>query len=417
VFDLTDAAAAPSYFRFAANNRRFLAFGLIMTFGSCFGQTHFIGVFGPSIQAEFDLSHASWGTIYMVGTLMSAALLPFTGRWIDRIALRRYALLVCFGLAIACLVAAAAPAAWFLVIVVFLLRQTGQGLASHTAITGMVKYFRHNRGKAIALALQGHPIARAVMPLAAVVAIAEIGWRETYVVCALLAVLIMVPIIAWVLHGRVEDRLFDPQMPKVHAGSARPTIEGDRSLSQLLRDPFFWLVVPGVLAPAVIDTALFFHQLTIADMKGWSPQWVTAGYIPFAAAMVVVSIAMGPLVDRIGAIRLLPTILLPLIVGILVLAFFDDPIWAWVYLAVSGFASGVRATIVPAMWAERCGARHIGAIKSLVTTLSVFGSAFGPPLMGWAMDAGIALDTMIFMTVAYMAVASVGLCFASRLRD
>ena len=152
-------------------------------------------------------------------------------------------------------------------------------------------------------------------------------------------------------------------------------------------------------------------------MKGWSPSWVTAGYIPFALAMVVVSIAMGPLVDRIGAIRLLPTILLPLVVGILVLAFFDDPIWAWVYLAVSGFASGVRATIVPAMWAERCGAQHIGAIKSLVTTLSVFGSAFGPPLMGWAMDAGIALDTMIFMTVAYMAVASVGLCFASRLRD
>ena len=124
---MSDTATAPSYFRFAVNNRRFLAFGLIMTFGSCFGQTHFIGVFGPSIQAEFGLSHASWGTIYMVGTLMSAALLPFTGRWIDRIALRRYALLVCFALALACLVAAFAPSAWFLVIVVFLLRQTGPG--------------------------------------------------------------------------------------------------------------------------------------------------------------------------------------------------------------------------------------------------------------------------------------------------
>jgi MFS family permease len=414
---LTDAVAASSYLRFAGKNRRFLTFGLIMTFGSCFGQTHFIGVFGPSIQAEFGLSHSGWGTIYMVGTLMSAALLPFTGRWIDRLSLRRYAVLVCIGLAVACLVAAAAPAAWFLIVVIFLLRQMGQGLASHTAITGMVKYFRYNRGKAIALALLGHPIARAIMPLGAVVAITAIGWRETYVACALLTAFVMLPLIAWTLYGNIENRLFDPQSKKRESSTSRPIIEGDRSLRQLLRDPFFWLVVPGVMAPAVIDTALFFHQLTIADMKGWSPSWVTAGYISFAVVMVVVSIAMGPLVDRLGAIRLLPTILLPLGVAMLILAWFDHPAWAWVYLAISGFASGVRATIVPAMWAERCGARHIGAIKSLVTTLSVFGSAFGPPLMGWAIDAGIHLDTMIYITLAYMATASVALYLASRLRD
>jgi MFS family permease len=245
--------AATSYVRFATENRRFLAFGLIMTFGSSFGQTHFIGVFGPSIQAEFGLSHASWGTIYMAGTLLSALLLPFTGRWIDRISLRRYAVLVCIGLTIACLAAAAAPAAWFLIIVIFLLRQMGQGLASHTAITGMVKYFRHNRGKAIALALLGHPIARAIMPLGAVVAISAMGWRETYVACAILAALVMLPLIAWLLHGGVENRLFDPQSGKSRSATSRPVIEGDRSLAQLLRDPFFWLVVPGVIAPAVID--------------------------------------------------------------------------------------------------------------------------------------------------------------------
>ena len=414
---MTDSGAATSYVRFAMENRRFLAFGLIMTFGSSFGQTHFIGVFGPSIQAEFGLSHASWGTIYMAGTLLSAALLPFSGRWIDRISLRRYAVLVCIGLTIACLAAAAAPAAWFLIIVIFLLRQMGQGLASHTAITGMVKYFRHNRGKAIALALLGHPVARAIMPLGAVVAITAMGWRETYVACAILAALVMLPLIAWLLHGGVENRLFDPQARKSASTTARAIIEGDRSLAQLLRDPFFWLVVPGVIAPAVIDTALFFHQLTIADMKGWSPSWVTAGYIPFAMVMVVVSVSMGPLVDRIGAIRLLPTILLPLGAAILILAWFDHPGWAWAYLAISGFASGVRATIIPAMWAERCGTRHIGAVKSLASTLSVFGSAFGPPLMGWAIDAGIRLETMIYVTVIYLIVATAALCYAGRLRD
>jgi len=411
---VTDTVAAPGYVRFALENRRFLAFGLLMTFGSCFGQTHFIGVFGPSIEAEFGLSHAAWGTIYMAGTLMSAALLPFTGRWIDRISLRLYAVLVCIGLTVACVVAALAPAAWFLIIVIFLLRQTGQGLASHTAVTGMVKYFRHNRGKAIALALLGHPIARAIMPLAAVVVIVAIGWRETYIICAIFAGLVMLPLVGWLLAGNIETRLFDPETRNADGTKAATPVEADRSLSQLLRDPFFWLVVPGVIAPAVIDTALFFHQLTIAEMKGWSPTWVTAGYIVFAAVMVVVSITLGPLVDRLGAIKLLPTILLPLALGMLTLAWFDHPAWAWGYLAISGFASGLRMTIVPAMWAERCGPRHIGAIKSLATTLSVFGSAFGPPLMGWAMDADIGLDTMIYVTVGYMAVATAMMIYACR---
>jgi hypothetical protein len=67
------------------------------------------------------------------------------------------------------------------------------------------------------------------------------------------------------------------------------------------------------------------------------------------------------------------------------------------------------------MWAERCGTRHIGAIKSLATTLSVFGSAFGPPLMGWAMDASIGLDTMIYATVGYMAAATILMMAACRL--
>ena len=55
---------------------------------------------------------------------------------------------------------------------------------------------------AIALALLGHPIARAVMPLAAVVSIAAIGWRNTYVVCAILAVFVMLPLVGlltWLL--------------------------------------------------------------------------------------------------------------------------------------------------------------------------------------------------------------------------
>ena len=119
-----------NYIRFALTNHRILAFGFLMAFGSSFGQTFFIGIFSPNIEAEFGLSHSEWGMIYMVGTLMSAATLTYTGRWIDQMPLRTYAAIVCGFLAIACLAAAFTSIAWFLIPAIFCLRQAGQGLAT-----------------------------------------------------------------------------------------------------------------------------------------------------------------------------------------------------------------------------------------------------------------------------------------------
>ena len=83
-----------AYVKFAAAHRRLIAFGFLAAFASSFGQTYYIGVFGPAIQSEFGLSHTAWGTIYMLGTLGSAALLPWTGKQIDRLDLRLYTALV-----------------------------------------------------------------------------------------------------------------------------------------------------------------------------------------------------------------------------------------------------------------------------------------------------------------------------------
>ena len=125
-----------SYLGFLRANVRVLVFGFLMAFASTFGQSYFIGIFSPNIEAAFGLSHTEWGSVYMVGTLLSAALLTYTGSWADRLNLRLYALLVCSALTAACLAAAFANSSLLLIFAIFLLRQTGQGLATHTAITG-----------------------------------------------------------------------------------------------------------------------------------------------------------------------------------------------------------------------------------------------------------------------------------------
>ena len=167
------------YRHLIADHRRTLAFGFSMTFASSVGQTFFIGIFGPSLRAEFGLDHTLWSALYMAGTLASAALLPWTGQQIDRLPLKRYSLMVATALVLAAAFMAVVPSVVFIIPAIFLLRQAGQGLASHTGSTAMARHFRADRGKAIALASMGYAVGEAILPLLAGRASAAIGWRAT----------------------------------------------------------------------------------------------------------------------------------------------------------------------------------------------------------------------------------------------
>ncbi|MCH8925021.1 MAG: MFS transporter, partial [Proteobacteria bacterium] len=202
--------SAHGYLRFARANARFLGFGFTMTFASSVGQTFFIGVFGPAVRAEFGLSHTSWSAIYMAGTLLSAAVLSWTGPQIDRLPLKRYTTLVCVALVVAAAFMAQVPSAAWLVLAIFLLRQTGQGLASHVGTTSMARYFDADRGKAVALAALGFAAGESLLPVAAVLGIAVLGWRASYGVAATLLALCLLPAVWWLLRhhdARHRDHL------------------------------------------------------------------------------------------------------------------------------------------------------------------------------------------------------------------
>jgi predicted MFS family arabinose efflux permease len=399
-----------NYVRFAVENRRFLAFGFLAAFSSSFGQTYFVGVFGPDLRAEFGLSHTDWSLVYMAGTLASALVLPWSGRLIDRLDLGVFTVSVLIGLAVACFVAVTAGHVAVLVVAVFLLRQFGQGLMSHTSVTSMVRYFDANRGKAISLGSVGFSAGEAVLPFVAVLAIATVGWRPTYAAAGVVLLVAVVPLALWLLkgHGERHQRHLDAlAAPAFGRAAGRQWTR-----AEVLRDPRFYVLLVAIDAPPLIVTGLFFHHLHLADVKGWTHGWITGNYVVYAVATLATMLVAGRLVDRIGALRLVPLHLLPLGVGLVVVAAFDAPLWASLYLLAMGVTTGLAFTSVVAMWAEMYGVRNIGAIKSLVSATMVFASALGPPFMGVLIDAGVGMDVICLIFAAYVA-AGTGLIWAA----
>ncbi len=402
-----------AYLELAAANRALIAFGFVMAFGSSFGQTFFIGIFGPEIQREFGLSHTAWGTIYMLGTLASAALLPWSGKQIDRLHLRDYALMVCFLLVAACLVTSLVAGALSLTLAIFLLRQSGQGLMSHVALTSMVRYFDAHRGRAIAVATLGFAAGEALLPFVAVLAIGWIGWRWSYASIALIVAVVLVPGVMRLLKGHDARHRAHLERLAEHAARGEP-VRRSWSRAEVLRDSRFYLLLPGILAPPMVLTAMFFHQLNLADAKGWTHAWITASYVIYAVTTVVTSLSVGPLIDRVGALRLVPVMLSPLTLALLVVAVFDSAFSAWPYLALAGLNTGFAHTAVSAMWAEVYGVGNLGAIKALVTALGVFASALGPVTMGALMDLGMPIERVCLLFAGYTVVGALLITLAIR---
>ena len=76
------------------------------------------------------------------------------------------------------------------------------------------------------------------------------------------------------------------------------------------------------------------------------------------------------------------------------------------YFVLAGINVGISHTAVSAMWAELYGVMHLGAIKSLASSISVFGSALGPVIAGVLMDNGVGIGLVCLLFAGYAAVGA-----------
>ena len=380
--------------KFFTEHGRLLSFGFFITLASSFGQTFFISIFGPEIQKEFGLSHTIWGTIYLIGTLMSASVLTFSGTLIDYFKLKNFTSVVLLLLAFACIFISFVNSVFVLVIAIFFLRQSGQGLTSHISVTTMARCFEKKRGTAVALASMGMAAGETILPVIAVILISLIGWRWTYFSSFFVVILFFLPLSLYLLRGHEQKYKF---IQKEYSSSVKKSL----TRNEVIKDFKFYLLLPALLAPGIIMTALFFHHLNIADNKEWSHIWITSNYFIYALSTVIMSLIVGLLVDRFKAIRLYEFSLIPLIFGLICLSLTNNELILIPYMILVGFGSSFGYTIPPVLIAELYGIKYIGSIKSLIAALTVFGSSIGPVIFGGLMDLGFKIESIMIYFALY----------------
>lgn len=392
---------------FLKSNFRWIAGGFALTYFSSFGQTYFISASVSEWQALFDLSHGEFGRLYMFATLASAVCLPFLGRIVDFVPAHRMILLVVPVLAGATLMAGYASSVLVLVLAIFLLRLFGQGMMTHIALTSTGRWFSAERGRAVSLVVLGHQGGEASIPLAFSVIAIGFGYQAGWFAGAFVLLAVGLPFAFWAYRK--------PREPHAKIASHDSAVRQVRSWTrkEVLRDPVFWILLTGVLAPPFIGTTIFYHQNYMTTLNDWPPQLFALSLLVLSLTTVGCALLTGALIDRHGSVVILPYFLVPLALACFALAFSGPPLSLFIVMVLLGISYGFSSTLFGALWPEVYGTAHLGSVRSITVSAAVFATAAGPGATGTLIDQGVELPTQMVYIGFYCLLAAGAMTVAS----
>jgi MFS family permease len=393
---------------FLRDNARWLAGGFLLTLFSCFGQTFYIGLSGNALRATFHLSGGAFGGLYMLATMASALSLPWLGRTLDLMPGWKVIRFTMPAFAVGCVLITIAPNVAVLTLALFLMRLFGQGMMSETAYTEIGRWFVANRGRAMAIIVSGQQAGLALLPaLVVLIDRASGSWRSAWLASAALIALAGIPAIIALM--KVE------RVPRSHEAKARgQTTARDWTRSEVIRDPVLYLLLFGILAPPFISTVVFFNEDYLVALRGYDPLAFAASFPLLSVTTVVFSLACGHLIDRLGALRLLPFFLLPLALAAATLGLIT-PLWGvYLFMFLFGISSGFASTLLGALWPEVYGLANLGGIRAIIVSAIVLSTALGPGLSGALIDSGVTIPRQMLWLSGWCVAACFVLSFASQ---
>ena len=389
------------FINFIFTQSRFLFFGLFTAFFASYGQTFFISIFNFQIRETLNFSNAEFGLLYSLATILSACVLVWFGKLIDIIDLGLYTFIISIGLAVSCLAMSLLeymPSMLFLII--FGLRFFGQGAMSHTSQTSMARYYEESRGKAISFGSFGQPLGEMFFPLMIVFVIQIFGWESAWLYAGLSLIIIYVPLYLFLLknHQNRHKQFLEKQKNKEKMNNWKRR--------DVLKDFKFYIYLPSYLMPPFIVTGLLFYQIHIAIEKNWSVQLVASSFVFFGIFGIIGMVLGGPWVDKVNTRSIIPVYLIPMFLGILLLAVSKSPVIIFIYMSLMAFSGGLGIPFMGSLWAELYGVLNLGAVKALLHAIGVLASALSPFLFGLFIDWNLGINFICFFCLTLIAIST-----------
>ena len=384
------------------SNFKIIIFGFVFTFFSCIGQSFFIGLFNSNIRDELNISHGEFGTIYGIATLCSSLTLIWLGKKIDDLKLINYSFFVVIFLSLAALFFSFVNGLIFLVVGIFFLRLSGQGLMAHTASVAISRFFERSRGKALSYAWVGMSFGEFLLPTIIVYFLTFIYWRSLWQIFSIIIILLL-PIFTYFTIREIG--IYSRENKNGNNVNKNTDKIKSWTRSEVLKDLKFYSILPAMLASSFIITGIVINQTFIIESKGWEKFAIAKAFMIYSILTVVTLFISGYLVDKFTSKKIFPLLNVPLLLSVIVLAIFNHPYTAFFFMGFMGISNGLTNVLMSSFWAEIYGVNYLGSIKALTGSLMVFSTALATAVFGILIDLGYTIENIAVLCSIYTAIS------------
>jgi len=370
--------------------------GFLAHIASAFSISSTLSVFLKPLSADLGISRGTFSLIRSGEILIGAAAAPVVGTLMDRYGGRW--LMAAGGLISGAGFILLGQTRDFIqfMLVRWLLISPGDSLMGSLVVNvSIARWFVRMRGRALAIAGMGHGLTKVCMPVIAAALMLYIGWRGSWVVFGVFALLLVVAPAVLLMRRSPEEMGLLPDGGPVEAGEAAAArrytkrtgadnIEWSRR--EALRTPVFWLIACTFGVAQIGVTGLNLHVFSYVTDQG-HPVLVAATVMSVIAVMQFSTpIVWGMLADRMdnGVLNTAKCALQG--AGLLLALSLPGmaPLYAGFF--IYGIGMGGTAILAETIWADFFGRASLGKIRGMGSLVTSVFSAGGPPFFGLLFD-------------------------------
>jgi MFS family permease len=252
--------------------------------------------------------------------------------------------------------------------VLCLLEVLGYSLAGPIANQVLIsRWFFARRGQAMGYVYLGLGLGGVVSPVLSNWLIGELGWRHALVATGATALAILFPVGFFVTRsspsemGLLPDGLSSARHQPLKAD---PAESGGISLA--LRTTDFWLLLLGSTLVLGVINAVIQHVILFLKDQGYSTSSASGILSALLAASLAGRVLVGYLADRFKRKNTMALFYLLLGVSIPLLFLASQPLAAWTFAMIFGFAMGADYMLIPLVAADRFGMGSLGKLLALI---------------------------------------------------
>ena len=353
---------------------------MLVTFAAGPGQSFVFTVFIDPIIEDTGYSRTIVSSIYAGGTIVSALLVMIVSRISDHKGPRAMLILIGIAFGMSCFALSFSYGIVALAVSLALLRGLGQGAMPINSTLLVSQWFIRNRGRAMAILGLGVSVTIAVMPNLAQWLIEAFTWRGAYIALGVMVWAIVLPLGIFVVRNRPEDIGLFPDgersLPEDEIRRERQARSGVQP--RVLTSFKFWSLAFPMAIPALVDTALVFHQVALFARQGLSADVAARVFVPFAIASAIAGLLTGFVIDRTGPRVIFMINMAVFVVAIVMLQVISTPFLAGVYGAILGCAMGIQQIGIRYTWPYYYGRFGLGNVQGSAMMVLISATAIGP---------------------------------------